>query len=130
MPESHVEFARLKEPDAQDIPEITEWTLEKAKRFKVDLTELAGVPIAKDPGKFYCGLRACMLVGPLIPNPNLSGAMLGLALVRMIKDIRKNFEGDIIFITRGMPDGIDALAKEVGFELDGSLMRLRGTYGL
>ena len=121
---------KVQDATMDDLQELKHWTVEKSKKYKVRLEDLEA-SFMKAPGVFYCAARPTLFIGPLIPNPQANGKTLGLALVRMIKDIRKNFTGDIIYLTRGMPDGIDELAERVGFfREDGSVMRLRGHHGM
>lgn len=114
-----------------DLEQLVQWTMAKAKTYEVRLEDMEA-SFLKVPETFYCASRPALFIGPLIPKPGIDGKTLGIALVRMIKDIRKTFSGDIIYLTRGMPDGIDELAERVGFKREESaaLMRLRGTHGV
>jgi hypothetical protein len=57
--------------------------------------------------------RRILFLGPLVPAPGTDDLELTVALNRMIKDIRKFFDGDICYLNYE-ENGVDQAARRIG----------------
>lgn len=121
----------------EDAKECAEWVAAKeADGYVIDYDALKGGTMLKVAGCFYicaCHIsfdgRHAIRLGQLIPKPGISGKRLVIALFRMIKDIREEFPGDIVYPNYS-ENGVDQAARRIGgFEEipgDPKIMILRG----
>ena len=96
-----------------DAQALGDWAIAKVNNgYMLRANDLAGT-ILKVEGAFFIAVRKVMFLGPLIPNPAADGKTLTIALHRMVKDIRKTFDGDIVYLNYE-ENGVDQAARAIG----------------
>lgn len=110
----------------QDNEILSKWSLAKLEAGYDLPTDFRPDAILKVANHFYVPSKHVLFLGPLIPNPDIEGKRLALALVRLKKDLQAQFPGDIMYMNLE-ENGVDKLARSQGFEgLAGTVMVLPG----
>lgn len=104
---------RLELAMPEDAEQLTIWCEAKIRAgYNLSPEELRGT-LLKVRDQFFIPARKAMFLGPLVPNPVAEGRELTIALHRMVKDIRKTFEGDICYLNYE-ENGVDQAARRIG----------------
>ena len=97
-----------------DADQLADWCRVKLEDgYDLAVDDFAGATVLKVQNAFYIPVRKAMFLGSLIPAPAIDGTKLTVALHRMVKDMRKTFDGEIVYLNYE-ENGVDAAARQIG----------------